>query len=77
MAEFLERFPEGSDQVRLKLAHICLVQLDKPGRAIELLQGLDVNNLSSDQSSLAANISAAAQRKIDEGALEVDDGAWS
>jgi membrane associated rhomboid family serine protease len=76
MAEFLERFPEGAELVRLKLAQICLVELDKPGRAMELLEGLEAEKLTAEQRGLAAKIRAAARRKVEEGALEVDDGAW-
>ncbi len=76
MAELIEVFPVDSQPVRLKLAQICLMELDRPGRAIELLAGLDVAVLPPPQETLRRKIIAAAERKISEGALEVDDGGW-
>jgi membrane associated rhomboid family serine protease len=76
MAELIERFPEGSEGVRLKLAQICLVKLDKPARTIELLSALDASRLPADQVKLCQKMRAVAEQKVSEGELEVDDGAW-
>jgi membrane associated rhomboid family serine protease len=76
MAELLERFPDDSEAVRLKLAQICLVELEKPGRALDLLAGLDGVALPPSHERLRQKIGAAARRQVDEGELEVDDAAW-
>jgi membrane associated rhomboid family serine protease len=76
MAELMEVFPADSQAVRLKLAQICLLELDRPGRALELLDGLNGAMLPPQQETLRVKITAAAKRKLNEGALEVDDGAW-
>jgi membrane associated rhomboid family serine protease len=76
MAELMEVFPVDSQAVRLKLAQICLMELDRPGRALELLDGLDVAVLPPQQETLRVKIAAAAKRKVNAGELEVDDGAW-
>jgi membrane associated rhomboid family serine protease len=77
MAELIDRFPDDAEAVRLKLAQICLVELEKPGRAVELIGRLQTSKLLPEQAALAAKIRTVAKRKIEEGALEVDDGAWS
>jgi hypothetical protein len=76
MAELLERFPQDSQAVRIKLAQICLMELEKPNRAMELLEGLDGAALPPAHEELRKKISAVARKQIAEGAVEVDDGAW-
>jgi len=76
MAELLERFPEGSEGVRIKLAQVCLVELGKPGKALELIGPLDGARLSPQLSAARDKVRAVAQRKFSEGELEVDDAAW-
>lgn len=76
MAEVVDRFPEESQLVRLKLAQICLVELEKPSRALELLTGLNGAKLTEPQEQLARKLAAAAQRQVAQGELEVDDAAW-
>lgn len=76
MAELLERFPEGSEGVRIKLAQVCLVELDKPGKALELIGPLDGARLSPQLAAARDKLRAVAQRKVGEGELEVDDAAW-
>jgi len=76
MAELLERFPEGSEGVRIKLAQVCLVELAKPGKALELIGPLDGARLSPQLASARDKLRAVAQRKVGEGELEVDDAAW-
>jgi membrane associated rhomboid family serine protease len=76
MAELLEVFPAESQAVRLKLAQICLVELERPGRALELVAGLDGAVLPPQQEAVRRKIIATARRKLDDGDLEVDDGAW-
>ena len=76
MAELLERFPEGSEGVRIKLAQVCLVELAKPGKALELIGPLDGARLSPQLAAARDKVRAVAQRKFSEGELEVDDAAW-
>jgi membrane associated rhomboid family serine protease len=76
MAELLEQYPENSEAVRLKLAQICLVELEKPNRAIELLEGLKGVQLPAAQDAMRRKIQAVAQKQIDEGVVEVDDQKW-
>jgi membrane associated rhomboid family serine protease len=76
MAEMLEQFPDNSEAVRLKLAQICLVELEKPNRALELLAGLNGAKLPESQEAMRRKIAAVAKKQIDDGAVEVDDASW-
>jgi hypothetical protein len=74
MAELIERFPDGSEPVRLKLAQICLVELERPSRTLELLENIDPQALAVEQKKMFQKLQIIAQRQIDDGVLEVDDG---
>lgn len=76
MAELLERFPEDSQAVRLKLAQICLMELEKPNRALELLKPLDRNTLAEAHQKLFQKIVVAAKHQIDQGVVEIDTDEW-
>ena len=76
MAELLERFPEGSEAVRIKLAQVCLMELDKPGKALELASSLEGQTLAPPLVAARDKVCAVARRKLSEGELEVDDVAW-
>ena len=76
MADLLDRFPEGSEAVRVKLAQICLVELDRPGRALELLRGLDVQKLPSKLVPLTKKVALRAQQMQREGHVELDTEQW-
>ncbi len=76
MAELLERFPAGSEAVRIKLAQVCLVELAKPGKALELITPLEGVTLAPQFAAARDKVRAVAQRKMSEGELEVDDAAW-
>lgn len=73
MAKYLEEFPEGSEAVRLRLAQICLMELELPSRALELLEPLKSSPLSEKQSELRKKMIAIAKKQVAEGAVELDD----
>lgn len=76
MAELLRDFSEGSELVRLKLAQICLVELERPAKALELLQELNAAKLNGQQQQMRKKLIAVAKRQIEQGVLEVDDGRF-
>ena len=76
MAEYLEQFTASADRVRLKLAQICLIELERPLRALELLKQIDVTALATEQRKRYQSLVAYAKRMETEGTLELDDGAW-
>lgn len=73
MASYIEEFPEGSDSVRLRLAQICLLELERPARTLELLAPLSPGQLNEKQQLLAKQLAKVAQQRIAEGAMELDD----
>ena len=76
MAELVTRFPDGADLVRIKLAQICLVELNRPGKALEVLADVDAARVPPPQLALAKKIAAKAQRMQAEGEYELDTDAW-
>jgi rhomboid family protein len=76
MAELINRFPAGMDQVRIKLAHICVVELNRPGKALDLLQHVDFPRLPPAQTDLAKKLAAKAKQMQAEGVIEFDDDTW-
>ena len=76
MAEFIEQFPEGSELMRLKLAQISLVELQRPSKALELIEPLAAAQLPDKQEALRRKIFAAARQQLAEGVIEMDGPAW-
>jgi membrane associated rhomboid family serine protease len=76
MADFIERFPDAADPMRLKLAQICVVELQRPGKAIDILAEIDARRLSPDQVALAKKIAAKAERMQADGLVEIDTKDW-
>lgn len=72
MAELIRRFPDGADAVRVKLAQLCVVQLDRPAKALELLAGVNPQRLSTPQAELAKKIAAKARAMQADGEVELD-----
>jgi len=76
MAEVIKRFPKESQAVQVKLAQICVVELQKPGKAVELLKSLDLQQLSPKTLSLVKKIAHRAKQMQAEGVVELDDDQW-
>ncbi len=73
MHELISRFPDGADPVRIKLAQICVVELQKPARALELLGEVDFAKQSTEKFALAKKIARRAKQMQAEGVYELDD----
>lgn len=77
MARLIElRGDQTADPVRLKLAQICVVELGKPARAMDLLHAINAKALPAEHLKLAKKIAAKARVLQQEGELELDDGTW-
>ena len=76
MAELIDRFPEESSLVQIKLAQICVVQLQRPGRALELLQALNLREIPEKSLALVKKIALRARQMQAEGVVELDDDQW-
>jgi len=76
MVELMERFPEGSENVRVKLAQICVVELQKPGKALDLLQAMDLRQFPESSLSLVKKIAQRAKQMQAAGVMELEGDAW-
>jgi membrane associated rhomboid family serine protease len=76
MAELIRRFPDGADLVRIKLAQLCVVELNRPGKALELLAEVDAARVPAPQLALAKKIAAKARQMQAAGEIEIDSDEW-
>lgn len=76
MGEFIERFPAQSVLMRIKLAQICVVELERPGKALELLGTINASKLPEGQAQLVKRVTAKARQMQTEGTVELDVDAW-
>jgi membrane associated rhomboid family serine protease len=76
MSEFIDRFPKQGNPMRIKLAQICVVELQRPGKALDLLAEVDESALSEAQASLLDRIVAKARQMQAEGTVELDVETW-
>jgi membrane associated rhomboid family serine protease len=76
MAQCIDAFPNGADAMRIKLAQICVVELQRPGRAIDLLGRVDAKSLPPNHAELVKKIKARAFALQSEGIVELDNEAW-
>jgi membrane associated rhomboid family serine protease len=76
MAELIDRFPENADLARVKLAQICVVELNRPGKALDLLKCVDAARLPAPQLALAKKVAAKARQMQTEGDYELDTNTW-
>ena len=75
MQELISRFPEGADPARIKLAQICVTELQKPARALELLDEVDFAAQTDDKRTLAKKIARRAKQLQADGVYELEDEA--
>ncbi len=73
MQQLIQREPDATHPIRLKLAHICVVEIERPGYALELLTGIDSNRIKEEQRSLAKKLVTKARRMQEEGVVELDE----
>jgi membrane associated rhomboid family serine protease len=76
MAEFIAKFPQQADAMRIKLAQICVVELQRPAKALELLREIKATKLNEQTAALAKRVAAKARQMQLEGAVELDTEAW-
>lgn len=77
MAKMIDRFPDRADLLRLKLAQVCVVELQRPGRALDLLSRINKTNISEEDNLLRRAIRHKAQQlQQDDLLVEIDDEEW-
>lgn len=77
MAELIKQFPQESHSMQVKLAQICVLELQKPRKALELLQQLPLQELPAKTLSLVKKIAQRAQQMQAEGIIELDNDDWN
>lgn len=73
LTELIARFPERNENAKLRLAKICVTELNRPERAIEIIQEMGIERLSADHQAVAKRIVGAARNRLEEGDLGLDD----
>ncbi|MEN1678347.1 MAG: rhomboid family intramembrane serine protease [Planctomycetota bacterium] len=76
MDQYIRTAPDRADPMRVKLAQICVVELNRPGRAIDLLSRVDLAKLPAAGQQLAKKVARHAQKMQAEGVVELDDDRW-
>ena len=71
MEEFLERFPDSSGQVRVKLAQVYIVDQERPKKGLALLQPMRSGGLDEAVVDLRRRLIIRARKMIEEGTLEL------
>jgi hypothetical protein len=62
--------------MRIKLAQICVVELGRPGKALELLAEVDTTCVPEQHAQLVQRIAAKAHAMQAEGVVELDVETW-
>ncbi len=76
MASYIAAYPKQAEAVRIKLAQICVVELQRPGKALELIAELDTKTLPNKQAALVKRIRDKALDMQQEGVVELDVETW-
>ena len=76
MAHIISQAPEQADPIRLKLAQICVMELERPGRALELIGDIDLGKLDDKHQLIAKRIYARAHAMQEDGCVELDREDW-
>jgi membrane associated rhomboid family serine protease len=71
--EYIARFQQHQNTLRINLAKIWLVERALPSRALKALEGINLNELDEGQRTIAQQIIQKSQEMIDGGALELGD----
>ncbi len=67
MEEYLRLFPFGTERMQIELARVSAAWLGRPGRALEIVTGIDPEMLSPEEAVLVAKIARKARSMLAEG----------
>lgn len=76
LADMIDRFPEHAAPARIKLAHLCVIEFERPRKATELLSCINPRALPDESARLIKTINARAQQMLAGGSFEVDSNDW-
>lgn len=74
--EYVERFPEIADGVRLRLSGILVEKQQRPMAALRLLQEIPPKSLNEKQENYRSEVERRANELIDEGVIELEGRSW-
>lgn len=72
MAEFVKRFPEKADRMRLKLAQVYVDQLHRPYRAQAVLREIEPGSLNEALEKAKRSLEKKTAKAIEEAPLELE-----
>lgn len=76
MREYLQRFPENSARVRLRLAQILIDKMHRPAQALRVLRRLPADQLKPQLAQAHAQLSAKAAKLNESAPLELEAEDW-
>lgn len=76
MVEYIERFPDQADRMRLRLAAVAIEVQQRPQFALRLLNLIKPQRLSDSGLRRLERIRLAAEKLVDEGVMELEGKAW-
>jgi hypothetical protein len=76
LADLIASAPEQAVAARVTLAEICVTDLERPGKALDLLEDVDTSGLSPESMAVVASIAARARQMQEEGTFEIASDTW-
>lgn len=76
LAKYIAAYPDQADAARIKLAQICVVEMQRPGKSLDLLDEVNMSKLPAEQVNLVRRIQAKAKQLQLEGVVELDLDTW-
>lgn len=74
--EYVDRFPEIADEVRLRLSGIFVEKQQRPMAALRLLQEIPPKSLTDKQEKYRSQVERRANQLIDDGVIELEGRSW-
>ena len=76
LEEYIDRFPERSDPLRLKAAELMLLKQHRPRAALRMIDSVDRERLSAAGQQRCVALEGRAHEVIDSGVIELSGKAW-
>lgn len=76
LADLIAGYPEQAVSARITLAQICVAELERPGKALDLLADVNTSALPPASAVLVSRIVARAKFMQAEGTIEIDSDTW-
>jgi hypothetical protein len=76
MVRFIQRYPEKSTRVRLRLAQVLISTENRPARALQVLDKVQGSSLTEDLQKLLMQLRQRATQMLPDGELEIEGEDW-